>query len=119
MTSEEFVIQLRTMVVDEAIVLYRDLFVNTSIDDATDPYWKRAIALFATLPSEQQKVFFEVMRQVAVDTTSTILGVLDGDCAAGEIRDLLLADEGGQRLNDDLQALFLGQEEKLVSSKNK
>ncbi|WP_416799074.1 hypothetical protein [Ciceribacter azotifigens] len=69
--------------------------------------------LFNSLTSDQKEVFLEVMRQVAIDTTANILGVLDGvnsieglDC---ELQ--LTCDDETDPLNGDLQDLFLAEEE--------
>lgn len=111
MTAHEFVTQLRGVVVDENTAIYRELFSSTPLEKATDPYWRRALGLFSGLSLEQREVFFEVVRQVAVDTTSNILGVIDGGSTLEGLHGELGFDLDGQRLNGDLQALFLAEEE--------
>lgn len=113
MRAKDLVIQLRAGVIDENFAICRDLLTNTSLADASDPYWRRTLTLFNSLTSEQKEVFLEVMRQVAVDTTANILGVLDGvnsieglDCEL-----LLTCDTEADPLNGDLQSLFLAEEE--------
>ena len=110
MTPEEFVTQLRSAVVEENTAIYRDLFSNTFVNKASDPYWKRALGLFGALTPEQREVFFEILRQVAVDTTSNILGILDGVSALKSVGRFELR-TGGQDLGNDLQSLFLAEEE--------
>lgn len=108
MNPEFFADALITDVIDANARLYRDLFANTSIDAARDPYWRRALDLYRSLDAERRAVFFEILRQVSVDTTSNILGVLDGSSslrgATGEFR---LAYGDGEALNGDLQSQFL------------
>lgn len=114
MSPTDFVILLRAAVIDENMAIYRDLFTGTSIDKTSDIYWKRALALFNTLPSEQREVFFEIVRQVAVDTTSNVLGVIDGvNSVEGMNAELLLTyGDEKQPLSGALQSLFLVEEEK-------
>ena len=78
MKPKDFVVQLRTVAIDENVTIYRDLFASTPLEKASDTYWERALSLFKALSPERHEIFFEVMRQVAVDTTSSVLGVIDG-----------------------------------------
>lgn len=115
MTPNDFVVRLRDAVIEENCSIYRDLFTSTRVENASDAYWKRALALFNTLPPEQQEVFFEVLRQIAVDTTSNVLGVIDGvNSVEGIDAEFVLTyDDEEQPLNGDLQSLFLVEEEKI------
>lgn len=112
MNPESFVDALITDVIDANARLYRDLFANTSSDAARNPYWRRALELYRTLDAERREIFFEILRQVSVDTTSNLLGVLDGSSylrgAAGEFR---LTYDDGDALNGDLQDEFLARVE--------
>lgn len=112
MTPQKFVSQLRKEVVDENTTIYRGLFSNTPIKKASDPYWKRALELFGNLSPEQKEVFFEVIRQIAVDTTSNVLGVIDGVNTLQGINGELELHIDGKKLSGDLQSLFLVEEER-------
>jgi hypothetical protein len=82
------------------------------MENVSDPYWKRALTLFNGLSAEQQEVFFEVIRQIAVDTTSNVLGVIDGVNALDRAEDqFVLTCESGAELSGDLQSLFLAEDE--------
>ena len=113
MNPKDFVIGLKTTVVEENLSIYRDLFSSTSIKDVTDEYWKRALTLFNSLPAEQREVFFEVIRQTMVDTTSNILGVIDGVSIMNDEGDEFSLTYGDDKksLSGDLQSLFLAEEE--------
>lgn len=112
MSPEDFVAGLRSAVIEENLTIYRQLFTENTPDDAEDPYWKRALALFMELSADQRAVFFEVLRQVSVDTTSNLLGVLDGvNPVSGRFVEFSVADEEGNKLSGDLQDHFLAQEE--------
>jgi hypothetical protein len=112
MTPEKFVVQLRATVIDENVAIHRKLFTNTSVEKASDPYWKRALALFHSLSSDQQEVFFEVIRQIAVDTTSHVLGVIDGVNSVEGVDAELMLTYGDEKLllSGDLQDLFWAEE---------
>jgi hypothetical protein len=112
MTPKEFAIRLRKGVVEENTLIYRDLFSGTPVEKASDAYWRRAIKLFAALSKEQKEVFFEVIRQVTVDTTSNILGVIDGVSTLEDVREELELSLGRDRISGDLQSLFLAEEER-------
>lgn len=115
MTPKDLAAGLMREVVDENMAIYRTLFSQTSPDAASDQYWKRALALFASLSDEQRSVFFEVIRQVSVDTTSNVLGVIDGvnTLEEGQAGFILLYDQD-QKLSGDLQSLFLVEDEGVV-----
>lgn len=113
MNPKDFVSGLKTTVVEENLSIYKDLFSSTSIKDVTDEYWKRALTLFNSLPAEQREVFFEVIRQTMVDTTSNILGVIDGVSIMNDESDEFSLTYGDDKksLSGDLQSLFLAEEE--------
>lgn len=74
--------------------------------------WRRALKLFGALSPEQREVFFEVVRQVAVDTTSNVLGVIDGVNALEGVHGEFELRLGGKKLSGDLQSQFLIEEER-------
>ncbi len=114
MNPKGFVTEIKTTVVEENLSIYKDLFSSTSIKDVTDEYWKRALTLFNSLPAEQREVFFEVIRQTMVDTTSNILGIIDGVSVINHENDEFSLTYGDDKklLFGDLQSLFLAEEEK-------
>lgn len=113
MNPREFVIGLHITVVDENIEIYKNLFENIALDEVSDPYWKNALTLFNSLPQEQRELFFSVIKQVMVDTTSNLLGIIDGSIYFTELKDefLLLDKKNNEPLSGDLQDLFLEEEE--------
>jgi hypothetical protein len=111
---KDFVIGLKTTVIEENLTIYKELFSSTPIKDRTDEYWSRSLTLFNSLPAEQRDVFFEVIRQTMVDTTSSILGVIDGVSVINDESDDFSLTYGNDEksLTGDLQSLFLAKEEK-------
>ena len=95
------------------MAIYRDLFANTDAASASDPYWKRALSLHDALTNDQKAVLFPIVRQVMVDTTSNLLGVLDGvNWLEGQTEGFKLTMESGtEKLNEGMQDLLLGMEE--------
>ena len=83
-----------------------------SASEASDRYWRSALALFSSLTEEQRSILFEIMRQVSLDTASNILGVLDGvNQIDGDEAGFTLLSAAGEKLNGDLQSLFLVEDE--------
>ncbi len=112
MTPKDFAIGLMRGVVDENVATYRELFTHTVATQASDPYWQRVLSLFSSLDRDQRAVFFEIVRQVSVDSVSNTLGVLDGvNGIEGVDSGLTLLDATGLKQNGDLQSLFLVEDE--------
>lgn len=111
MTPESFTKNLYKTVAVENLEIYRNLFFNTSAEKASDPYWKQALTLFDSLSPEQREVFFNVIRQTIVDTTSNVLGVIDGVNSFDRPKSVFELSCDGDRIDGDLQSLFLNEAE--------
>lgn len=113
MKPKEFVIDLHKIVVDENIESYKNLFENTALDEASDPYWRNALTLFNSLSQGQREILFSILKQVMIDTTSELLGIIDGSSYFTEQKDefLLLDKKNNETLSGDLQDLFLEEDE--------
>jgi len=109
MNPDSFVAKVRSAVVDQNIAADRDLLESTTVEAATDPYWKRLLTLYHSVSGEQKAVVLEVMRQVRIDTVSEVFGILDGSSALeGPREDFVLTTRSdSQKINGDLQDLFL------------
>ncbi|WP_395780006.1 hypothetical protein [Aquidulcibacter sp.] len=118
MKPKDLATGLMREVVNENVAAYRELFTHTPLSDATDPYWQRALAFFASLSEQQRAVFFEVVRQVSVDTVSNVLGVLDGvNAIEGADAGFAVFYGRDQRLDGDLQSLFLVEDEESTKAR--
>lgn len=113
MTPQEFVSRLYGAVVLENNDVYRDIFESTAQHEASDPYWKRAIALFNSLDAVGKETLLEIMRQVSVDTISHVLGVIDGANSLDGVQESFDLTLDGAGLGRDLQRLFLVEDEQL------
>ncbi len=78
MNGEEFITGIRKSIIVSNLETYRELFTGTRPEDASDPYWKTALRLFAELDDAEREVLFSIMRQVMVDTVSNLFAVFDG-----------------------------------------
>ena len=114
MTPQNFITQVHSVVVQQNLSIYKDLFESTTPDSANDPYWNRALALHHSLNDADRIVLYEIMRQVTVDTVSNLFGILDGVSALGGPHEdfMLTSQPDKQKLNGNLQDLFLETEEK-------
>ncbi|MBP3139110.1 hypothetical protein ACTFQ5_20965 [Aliivibrio fischeri] len=113
MKPESFVKNTRSSIIDLNLGLYKEMFENGSEGQATDLYWKEALTFFSKLNQSEKDVFFKIIRQVSVDTTSSIFAVLDG---VSEFEDqdqefILSTKESNDCLNGSLQDLLLELEE--------
>jgi hypothetical protein len=112
MTPQDFSSGLMREVVDQGMRSYRNIYVNSRAEDSRVAWGRRALTLFHSLQPEQQQVLFEIMRQVRVDTISSVLAILDGASSLeGAFEDYVLTYGGGENLIGDLQSLFLAEEE--------
>lgn len=101
---------IKAELVDANVKTYEDLFRSTDRDEASDPYWAKVLAMFDSLPPASQGVLFQIMRQVAVDTVSNMLGVLDGSSTLPGVTEdfhLTLDSDKDAKLNGELQGSFL------------
>jgi hypothetical protein len=98
------------MVVDENTRIYSDLLSATTLDEATDPYWKSLLGFFRSLSTQDQETTLRLIRQTVVDTVSSMLNVIDGLSSIAGSRDIRLS-VGGETISGDLQDLFLEAEE--------
>lgn len=106
MTPQEFASIIRTEVLEDNLAIYRQMLAEHK--EAKDPYWQK----LRMLNNEQQQVLQMVMRQVAVDTIASLLGVLDGVVILKNHREDFSLTYGSdpKKLNGDLHDYFLAAE---------
>ncbi len=105
--NEQFIKSIYKEMVEGNCALYKDLYQNTNIDECTIEYWKKALELYNSLNNTQKETFFQIIRQIIIDTISNIFGILDGSSA--------LPDEdfefdiciNGESSENELQDIFL------------
>ena len=113
MKPEKFIEGIRKSAVTQTADLHRHLFKTADLYSATDPYWIKAQGLFNKLDADDREILLAMMRQSSVDTTSTLLSVLDGSTRIdGQNSDIVLKIEGeSEPLGGNLQDIFLAAEE--------
>ena len=108
MTPEQFVAAVRAEVIDNSG--YQEI-LRTPFKDVTDPYWRKVIDLYQRLDPNDKEVIASIFRQVAVDTISEVLGILDGVADVASFPIALELTCSGTQLNGDLQDYFLAEQE--------
>ena len=105
--NEIFIKSIYKSIVEENKSLYKNLFDNINIDNASDDYWKKSLKLYNSLSQENKDVLIAIIQQTMIDTISNMLGIIDGSstlsgCDAEPKLYLNDADTDGE-----LQDLFL------------
>ena len=111
MNDTELIEAFRKEVLKESLQSYKAILETTPPDQATDDYWRALLDFYAELPASSKRLLLGVMRQVMVDTLSSVFAVLDGVfMLSGQEEDFVLSHQG-ERLNGNLQEILLSQEE--------
>ncbi|GAB5524983.1 MAG: hypothetical protein Roseis2KO_28550 [Roseivirga sp.] len=113
MDQEELIKQIRKSVIEENLDLYKETFKHTIPDETTISHWSEALSFFKRLNDQDKETLFKIIRQVEVDITAHILGVLDGSSwLEGQEEEFELKIEGRDDLiNGELMEIFLELEE--------
>ncbi|MCU4362984.1 MULTISPECIES: transposase [Acinetobacter] len=115
MNNKEFVKELINTVSDEYIDTYQQIYSSTLMDNKIkkDPYWFDALTFYQSLSQKDKETLFKIIKQTTIDTTSTILGIIDGPVSLNQISgDFTLTYTENKKtviLNGDLQDEFLTQ----------
>ncbi|EPG4537418.1 TPA: transposase, partial [Acinetobacter baumannii] len=86
---------------------------STLIDNKIkeDPYWFDALTFYQSLSQKDKETLFKIIKQTTIDTTSIILGIIDGPVSLNQIPgDFTLTYTENEKtviLNGDLQDEFL------------
>lgn len=120
MDKRVFVEKLYEEVAKENMDIFRDLFNKTSADNVTDPYWKQSLRFYRNLSDENKVIFFKIMQHIGIDIASHILALLDGGITLkGQDDDFDLSfSKTKEKINGDLQDLFLEIDEQHVLAEN-
>lgn len=113
MNTKEFVKELINTISDEYIDTYKQIYSSTLIDNKIkeDPYWFDALTFYQSLSQKDKETLFKIIKQTNIDTTSIILGIIDGPVTLNQIPgDFTLTYTENEKtviLNGDLQDEFL------------
>ncbi len=111
MSDKEFIRGVRSEVIASNLQAYRELLVGTRAEDASDSYWKTALQFFHELDDASREVLFSIIRQVMVDTTSSLFAIFDGVSDIPGQDGTFEVRIGGRNLAGSLQDQFLAAEE--------
>lgn len=80
MYPEEFIEKLKENVLNDNLMLHKEIYESTVIDEKVkkDPYYGDALTFYRSLSTKQREIIFKIIQQTIIDTTSTILGIIDG-----------------------------------------
>ena len=110
MTPKEFIEDIYKEL-NRSLDSYKEIYLTTEITGKSKLYCKGAIPFFRRLKKEEQEIFFEVIRQVEIDNTASLLALIDGVYyLENQEADLKLIYEGNPEENiisGDLSDLFL------------
>lgn len=115
MNNKEFVKEIINTVSDKYIDTYQQIYSSTLINNKIkkDPYWFDALTFYQSLSQKDKETLFKIIKQTTIDTTSTILGIIDGPVSLNKISgDFTLTYTENEKtviLNGDLQDEFLTQ----------
>jgi len=113
--NEQFVKRVYSSIVEGNMQLYSKIF-NDPITDETIKYWRLAKELYRDLNNQQQEILYMILRQVIIDTLSTIFGTFDGICGIDDEDWQFTLTINGESTEDDLQDAFLVYIRKLIES---
>lgn len=82
--NEEIAQKIYDTLIEDGIVSYKEMFGIDDYSHFKDEYWIRAMGLFKSFDEDQQQVFFEIIRQIMVDTGASMLAILDGSASLSE-----------------------------------
>ena len=112
MTSSQLAAALTTNIVDMNSTLYGRMFDDELLADSPrpdlDPQFRRMLDIYSALTDEQQLHLLAHFRQIAVDSVSSFLGIIDGSSGlSGHDGDFALSYADAPVGSGDLQNAFL------------
>ncbi|SMC41525.1 hypothetical protein [Chryseobacterium sp. YR221] len=107
MKPEELVRVLKRETIEGNLELYKNLLDTTN--EAKDPVWKGILPIYINFSKEEKEIFIKFLRVVEINTLSHVLGIIDGSTYVDGITQdfFLTTGDSNEKINDDLQSLFL------------
>jgi len=102
-TPDEFVDELWADVVDGYVRYQVGNLVRSTPSAEMHDDLRQMVQLVQALSPDQQTLLASIVRRVAIDVGSNILGIVDGVTSFGQGHEFLLTDEDGTELSGDLQ----------------
>lgn len=82
--EEKIAEKVYATLVEESLEFYKNMFETKDYSNFRDNYWTNAIDLYRTIDRNQKCIFYEILKQVIIDTSATLMGLLEGSsCLVG------------------------------------
>lgn len=114
--NEKFIEKLYKAIIKDGIDEYKDLLGNTNLEDATDKYWEKSLALYKNLTADNREKMLKFAELVMIDAISNIFGVLDGSTSLPEESFECKVSINGNSTENELQDTFLAYVEDIAES---
>lgn len=95
---------IHELMVEDNLDAYKEIYQTTDRNTVTDDYWKETLDMFDRMSEHDRQLLFKLIKQTMIDTTSNLLGVLDGTSSIDADLSLLIDGNGSE---GDLQDSFL------------
>lgn len=96
--------------------IFRRRYFETEYRSVTNPGFRRAMELAQHLSESDRSTLLEIIRQVSVDTASTVLGILEGTVVPDQIEGEISVIYDDEDISDEIQSMFLIVEEEYQNS---
>ncbi len=107
--NEEFIKKIYASIVEENVALYKKMYSDliNGGGDNLNAYSRNLYEFYHEFDKSQQKIFFNIIQQVIIDTISNVFGVIDGICGIDDNDWNFKMSVNGQDTNGELQDSFL------------
>jgi len=105
--NEKFIEKLYKAIIKDGIGEYKDLLETTDLQDVTDKYWEKSLALYKNLTPDNREKMLKFAELVMIDTISSIFGVLDGSTSLPDESFECNVSINGLSTENELQDTFL------------
>lgn len=105
--NEEFIKRIYNTIVIENIEIYKNQFETSIQSDNIGDYTRKCLEMYAMLSEEQKQLMLEILKNVIIDTTSNVFGILDGSSTLNGGDMDIKVEINGQDSEDELQDTFL------------
>ncbi len=105
--NEKFIEKLINVFIIEGIEEYKIFHETLQIGPKTINYWKDVKQLYSTFNQKQKEIYYEIIRQVMIDTISCVFGILDGTTSMNGMECNINVEINGCSTEHELQDIFL------------
>lgn len=103
-------------VTEHNLQIFRNRYLETDYTRITNAEFRRAMEFAQSLSESDRATFMEILRQVIVDTASTVLGVFEGSVVPAQVEGTVSVLYDDHDISDEIQTAFLVIEEEYQES---